>query len=59
MFEVLENLPWIDRLVIVGLATTAGFAPWLISERLGHIAKQNERIINLLVDIKIGKRDLP
>jgi hypothetical protein len=59
MLEVIENWPWFDRLILGALAATVGFAPWIIAMHLERIQRQNERIIHLLLDIKIGRREVP
>lgn len=59
MNEIIQSWPWIDRAMVVALWATLIFAPWIISRHLERISGQNERIISLLVDIKIGRRDLP
>lgn len=58
MLDLIQSWPWVDRFIIGALAATVGFAPWAIARELARIRDQNERIINLLVDIKIGKREL-
>lgn len=58
MNEIIQAWPWIDRVIAMAFILTVIFAPWVIGRALDRIYSQNERIISLLVDIKIGKRDV-
>lgn len=59
MNEIIMSWPWHDRAITGALIATVIFSPWIIARHLEQISRQNERVISLLVDIKIGRRELP
>lgn len=56
MTEIVMNWPWFDRLIIGAFLVTAIFTPYTLSKQLDHLAKQNERIITLLAEIRRTQR---
>lgn len=58
MIVAFEELHWAVRLALVVFAITYFLAPIGIWQILGRMQTQNDRIIDLLADIKMGRRDL-
>lgn len=59
MSEAFSDMPWYLRLFAVMFLAAFAYAPIGIWTTLDRIRHQNDRIISLLVDIKVGRRDLP
>lgn len=56
MTEIVMSWPWYDRAIFGVIVAGVAFAPWQLSKQLGHLYTQNERIIGLLIDIKMARK---
>ena len=52
MNEIIMSWPWFDRAIAGVVLTAIIYSPWAIGRVLERIYAQNERIINLLAQIR-------
>ena len=52
MTDIVNGWPWYDRAVVGAVLIGLIYTPYAISKQIAHISGQNERIINLLSQIR-------
>lgn len=52
MSEIVNSWPWYDRGIFGAVLVGLLYAPYAISKQLTQISDQNQRIINLLAQIR-------
>lgn len=52
MTEIVNSWPWYDRAIFGAVMVGLLYVSYVISKQLAHISGQNERIINLLAQIR-------
>lgn len=58
MFEIIMEWPLVDRIVAGAVLFCATVPPMYTAWHLEQIRRQNDVIVGLLADIKIGRREL-